>query len=160
MLQKILHKKWMAVSLLIGNILLIAIAVSHPMYQAASRNRMLTDEFTNYMKDNNAYPMLIDVEGLIRKHAGKSDTERIRNFANTVAEQFGIGDVLKVCVRNLVASAGTPTSLYDRASSDDETPVDYTQNSEAQFSPLSFGGMWVKTLAANGSPFKTSSASC
>ena len=62
MLQKILHKKWMAASLLIGNILLVAIAVSHPMYQEASRNRMLTDEFANYMKDNNAYPMIIDVE--------------------------------------------------------------------------------------------------
>ena len=32
MLQKVLHKKWMAISLLIGNILLVAIAVSHPMY--------------------------------------------------------------------------------------------------------------------------------
>ena len=51
-------------------------------------------------------------------------------------------------------SAPGKVLVYDRASSDDETPVDYTQNSEAQFSPLSFGGMWVKTLAANGSPFK------
>lgn len=31
--QKLLHKKWMVVSLLIGNILLIAIACSNPMYQ-------------------------------------------------------------------------------------------------------------------------------
>ena len=36
-LQRILHKKWMVASLLIGNILLIAIAVSHPMYQEASK---------------------------------------------------------------------------------------------------------------------------
>ncbi|MCR5205609.1 MAG: FtsX-like permease family protein [Lachnospiraceae bacterium] len=149
MLQKILHKKWMAVSLLIGNILLIAIAVSHPMYQAASRNRMLTDEFTNYMKDNNAYPMLIDVEGLIRKHAGKSDTERIRNFANTVAEQFGIGDVLKVCVRNLVASAGTPTSLYDRASSEIKLMIgsmsDFDQHTE-----IISGRMYSESLSEDG----------
>ena len=44
--------------------------------------------------------------------------------------------------------------VYDKASSDDETPVDYTQNSEPDFGPLSFGGLWVQTLAANGSPFK------
>ena len=90
MLQKVLHKKWMAISLLIGNILLVAIAVSHPMYQDASRNRMLTDEFTNYMKDNNAYPMMIDVNGLIRKQNGLEETERVRDFANTVAEKFSV----------------------------------------------------------------------
>ena len=44
--------------------------------------------------------------------------------------------------------------VYDKASSDDETPVVYTQNSEPDFAPLSFGGLWVQTLAANGSPFK------
>lgn len=44
--------------------------------------------------------------------------------------------------------------VYDKASSDDETPVVYTQNSEPDFGPLSFGGLWVQTLAANGSPFK------
>lgn len=44
--------------------------------------------------------------------------------------------------------------VYDKASSDDETPVDYTQNSEPDFGPMSFGGLWVQTLAANGSPFK------
>ena len=75
MLQKVLHKKWMAISLLIVNILLVAIAVSHPMYQDASRNRMLTDEFTNYMKDNNSYPMMIDINGLMRKTAGLEESE-------------------------------------------------------------------------------------
>ena len=114
MLQKILHKKWMAASLLIGNILLVAIAVSHPMYQEASRNRMLTDEFANYMKDNNAYPMIIDVEGLIRKNAGITDTKRIREFANTAAEQFGVSEVEKKCVRSLVSSVAVPTAMYDR----------------------------------------------
>ena len=49
LIQKLLHKKWMVVSLLIGNILLIAIAVSHPMYKRAALNRMLTDEFETYI---------------------------------------------------------------------------------------------------------------
>ena len=112
MLQKVLHKKWMAISLLIGNILLVAIAVSHPMYQDASRNRMLTDEFTNYMKDNNSYPMLIDTNGLMRKTAGLEESERARNFANTVAEQFGVSEVEKINYNSLVASTATPTTLY------------------------------------------------
>lgn len=48
--------------------------------------------------------------------------------------------------------------VYDKANSDDETPVAYTQNSEAQFSPLTIGGLWVKTLAANDSPFQIGQA--
>ena len=48
--------------------------------------------------------------------------------------------------------------VYDKASSDDETPVNYTQSSEPTFGPMSFGGIWVKTLAANGSPFTISAA--
>ena len=118
MLQKILHKKWMAISLLIGNILLVSIAVSHPMYQEASRKRMLTDEFVNYIHDNNAYPMIMDTQGLIRKEAGISDTERIRNFANTVAEKFDIPEIEKICVRGLVTAAATPVSLYNKEAMD------------------------------------------
>ncbi|MBR2117392.1 MAG: hypothetical protein IJ935_01750 [Afipia sp.] len=53
-----------------------------------------------------------------------------------------------------VYSAPGMLLVYDKASSDDETPVVYTQNSEPDFGPLSFGGLWVQTLAANDSPFK------
>jgi len=116
MLQKILHKKWMAFSLLIGNILLISIAVSHPMYQEASRNRMLTDEFGNYMQDNNAYPMLVDMEGMARKQSGTGEMVRVRDFANSVSEQFGVPEVEKVCVRSMVSATATPTTLYNRGS--------------------------------------------
>ena len=50
-------------------------------------------------------------------------------------------------------SAPGKVLVYDKASSDDETPVDYTQNPTLDFRPISFGGMWVKTLAASGNPF-------
>lgn len=45
LMQKLLHKKWMVVSLLIGNVLLIAIACSNPMYKNASLQRTLTKSF-------------------------------------------------------------------------------------------------------------------
>ena len=50
-------------------------------------------------------------------------------------------------------SAPGKVLVYDKASSDDETPVYYTQNPTLDFRPISFGGMWVKTLAASGNPF-------
>ncbi len=59
LIQKLLHKKWMVVSLLIGNILLIAIAVSHPMYKRAALNRMLTDEFETYIAQTGEYPGIL-----------------------------------------------------------------------------------------------------
>lgn len=54
--QKLLHKKWMVLSLLIGNILLIAVAVSYPMYRNSSFQRMLTDEFRSYQDKNGGWP--------------------------------------------------------------------------------------------------------
>lgn len=46
-LEKILHKKWMCICLLIGNILLIGMAVSNPMYYHAALNRTLQTELKN-----------------------------------------------------------------------------------------------------------------
>lgn len=69
LVQKLLHKKWMVLSLLIGNILLISIAVSHPMYKRAALNRMLTDEFRFYIEQNAEYPGILSYS-LTRKEQG------------------------------------------------------------------------------------------
>lgn len=45
MLEKLMHKKWMAICLLIGNVLLISITASQYLYREASYKRMLIDEF-------------------------------------------------------------------------------------------------------------------
>lgn len=59
LMQKLLHKKWMVVCLLIGNILLISIAVCHPMYKRAELNRLLSDEFDVYTEQNSEYPGIL-----------------------------------------------------------------------------------------------------
>ncbi len=55
-IQKMLNKKWMVLSLLIGNILLISIAAANPLYTDAVLQRTLTTYFSNYIADNNRYP--------------------------------------------------------------------------------------------------------
>ena len=100
-LQRILHKKWMVASLLIGNILLIAIAVSHPMYQDAARRRMLTDLFSNSVEKSNNYPMTIRTQGLIRKRAGMASAKKVREFADTITERFGLDTVADICFRRM-----------------------------------------------------------
>ena len=44
--QKLIHKKWMVVCLLIGNILLAAIASSNPMYQDAALEKTLKSKYS------------------------------------------------------------------------------------------------------------------
>ena len=56
MLQKLWHKKWMAFSLLVGITLLVATAVSFPMYRSAAYNRMLQDEFNAFFSENGEWP--------------------------------------------------------------------------------------------------------
>ena len=56
MLQKLWHKKWMILCLLLGAILLIATVVSFPMYRNAAFDRMLEDEFTNHLRDSGEWP--------------------------------------------------------------------------------------------------------
>ena len=40
--QKLLNKKWLILSILIGNILLVGIACCNPMYSRAALQKMLT----------------------------------------------------------------------------------------------------------------------
>ena len=56
--QKMLHKKWLIFSLFIGNILLVAIAASHPMYKAAAIKRMFADDFLQFTEEENRHVVL------------------------------------------------------------------------------------------------------
>ncbi|MCR5685351.1 MAG: FtsX-like permease family protein [Lachnospiraceae bacterium] len=111
-LQRILHKKWMVASLLIGNILLIAIAVSHPMYQDAARRRMLTDLFANSVEKSNDYPMTIRTTGLVRKRAGLESTRKITEFSDTLPEKFGLAKVADVCFRRMTLNGAVSINVH------------------------------------------------
>lgn len=98
------------------------------------------------------------------------DTAGVVLWRSTTAGNFSAGAVIAIAEDGTPGDVGTMTwgqfcngqsafsapgkvLVYDKASSDDETPVDYTQNPTLDFRPISFGGMWVKTLAASGNPF-------
>ena len=61
MFQKIWHKRWMVFSLLLGTILLSATVVSFPMYKEAAFDRMLQDEFENYLTEKGEWPGLLEL---------------------------------------------------------------------------------------------------
>lgn len=64
-IQKLLNKKWLISCMLIGTILLIAIAACNPMYKSAALQKMLTDELASYLEKNNEYPAVAKVYGNI-----------------------------------------------------------------------------------------------
>ena len=84
MIQKLTHKKWMVLCLLIGNILLIAVAISCPLYKNASLQRMLTDDFSYYIDSANDDPGMIHLRGSVEKKEGLKEYAKIRELSNTI----------------------------------------------------------------------------
>lgn len=89
MFHKLFHKKWMVISLLIGNILLIAIAASHPMYKTASLQRMLTDDFEKLFEEKNTYPALITLKSSAEKKENQ-EFKKIENLSVNICKELGI----------------------------------------------------------------------
>lgn len=87
--RKIASKKWMFLALLIGNILLISIACSNPMYADAVMQRMLDDDLEAYISSRNAYPGNITVSfgGYSQKDGV---VEKYESYANSIPEQYGV----------------------------------------------------------------------
>ena len=60
--QKLLNKKWLILSILIGNILLVGIACCSPMYTHAALQKMLTKRMNAYLEKNNSYPGMLTLD--------------------------------------------------------------------------------------------------
>ncbi|MBE5767331.1 MAG: FtsX-like permease family protein [Clostridiales bacterium] len=80
-IRKMLNKKWMVLSLLIGNILLISIAAGNPIYTQAVLQRTLTKNLEAYLNTNNTYPALITV----RTGGTVNDGEFLRQYQRNVS---------------------------------------------------------------------------
>ena len=90
MLQKLWHKKWMILCLLLGAILLIATVVSFPMYRNAAFDRMLGDEFTNHLRDSGEWPATINIKLISKKEAGGKTMKRVENTMETIYDDLSV----------------------------------------------------------------------
>ena len=114
MLQKMWQKKWMNLSLLLGCILLIATTVSFPLYQKAAYDRMLQDEFNNYVSEKSNWPMIMQFSANCQKD--KKDTiGKIEKYAAGVYEQMGIGEYETVCYYHMFRAPLTSEIKRDDA---------------------------------------------
>ena len=89
--QKLLHKKWMVISLLIGNILLIAIACSNPMYQGAALQKTLSSKLDQYIQEKNANPGVVSFVANMKGQDGQE-----KEYASMRDEAKGAADRLDV----------------------------------------------------------------
>ncbi len=89
MLQKMWHKKWMTLSLLIGCILLVATAISFPLYQKAAYDRMLQDEFNMIVSREGRYPTVLSV-ATFSKRDKSGMVKKIEDFMETVYDKVGV----------------------------------------------------------------------
>ncbi len=95
--QKLLHKKWMVISLLIGNILLIAIACSNPMYQGAALQKTLSSKLDQYIQEENTNPGVLS---LVANMKGQDGQEQ--EYSQMKEEAEGAADRLDVVQNYLV----------------------------------------------------------
>ena len=88
-IRKMLSKKWMILSLLIGNILLISIAAGNPMYTHAVFQRTITKNLETYLNTKNAYPGLVT----FKIKSQTDELAKVQEHAGIVAgmpEKFGV----------------------------------------------------------------------
>lgn len=90
MIHKLMHKKWMVFCLLIGNILLIAVAASYPLYRVSSFQKMLTDEFAQYGEENRCWPAIFTVNNTVIKGGGNTGFAQIEEEALRAATQLDV----------------------------------------------------------------------
>ena len=88
--QKMRHKKWLVFSLFIGNVLLFAIAVSHPMYKDAAVQRMFSDEFTRYIEENNEHPAMMELHLKRIAYSEQGKYEAIKERVDSFPDRLGI----------------------------------------------------------------------
>ena len=84
--QKLLNKKWLILSILIGNILLVGIACCSPMYTHAALQKMLTKRMNSYLEKNNSYP------GMMTLDATLSNTTLEKNHSNYFDDYLTVAD--------------------------------------------------------------------
>ena len=106
MIQKLRHKKWLALCLLVGNILLVAVAAGYPMYKDASLQRMLSDEFTSYGEKNGGHPGLISFSSTARKGEFLEDFLAMEEYSTRVCDEIGIKQLDYVANVNLSYANG------------------------------------------------------
>ncbi|MBQ8822142.1 MAG: FtsX-like permease family protein [Lachnospiraceae bacterium] len=103
----------MALCLLIGNILLIAVAVSYPMYRGASFQRMLCDEFESYMEQTGDWPATFAVSHNRTKGKEGTSYAQLRDYVDQSLNKLNVPIYREIEVLSTTISEITPVIQRD-----------------------------------------------
>ena len=95
-MQKLLNRRWMALCLLIGNILLIAIAATSPIYADAVLQKVLTKTLAEDITGDNTYPAILNARVTFQEN---SDQETYDAAQALFDEVLQLPDRLKIPVK-------------------------------------------------------------
>ncbi len=107
-LQKIRNKKWMFACLLLGAVLLFASAVSFPMYRTAVLDRMLDDQFEEYMTSTGNWPMQMKFFFQVGKSGNMDSLDGKIAGARSVFTQIGVPEYNTIYYYSTINNAAIP----------------------------------------------------
>ncbi len=90
MFQKLWAKKWMFSCLLLGSVLLIATAISFPMYEIAAFDRMLRDEFRSSEINTGVWPAKLSAVDTSMKGTEGENLRRYEEKFAAIAQRLGV----------------------------------------------------------------------
>ena len=112
-LQKIRNKKWMFACLLLGAVLLFASAVSFPMYRTAVLDRMLDDQFEEYMTETGNWPMQMRFSFQAGKNGNMDAFDTKVEAARLAYAQIGVPEYQTVYYYSTINNEAIPDLVRD-----------------------------------------------
>ena len=90
MLKKLVSKGWMSLCLFAGIFLLVATAVSFPMYRGAAFDRMLREEFRGVLSSQGQWPAMNSLTMISKKDAGGTAIGRAEELMEEICGMLGV----------------------------------------------------------------------
>ena len=90
MLQKLWHKKWMNLCLLLGSVLMIATVICFPLYKEAAYTRMLQDEFEEERFQESEWPTVMQFSVVSQVKDEGTAVTKLENLMKTYYDSLGV----------------------------------------------------------------------
>ena len=116
MLQKLWHKKWMVICMLLGSLLLIATVVSFPLYRTAAFDRMLLDEMEDYLIRQGRWPTMNEITLISKKDNGGKTISRVESLMEEIYTELGVQEKETIFYYSLAKA--DVSSLMNRSDSE------------------------------------------
>lgn len=148
--QKLLHKKWMVISLLIGNILLVAIASSNPMYQNAALQKTLFSKINTYIQKENANPGVLEFESTMKGREGQeTEYKNLQAMAEGAAERLDVEQTALVTLHETTKTRGNFVQSREQSSLSKTLRIASLSDLENHITMMS-GEMYKDQVGADG----------